>query len=668
FDDTIIANAAGNTVSGLGGNDFIQGRGRSDILIGGKGDDEVFGRNGDDLLVWNNGDGSDLLDGGNGDDRVQINFNTDLVNDDLQNDDVATFEDGPNGVEFARTEVNGQSQFGLFQLDIRDTETVETNFGGGDDTAVLIGSVLEESRLELDGGDGFDVLDLSQLDEGVEVDVENGTVGNLSFKNFEKIIGTDFDDIILADDAVEDVEGGDGIDTVDFSDVSEGLTIRQPAEIELAAELAVTAAAAEPERRVVVIDNVENIVGTEFADSIVADASSNTISGLGGNDFIQGRGRSDTLIGGKGDDEVFGGNGDDLLVWNNGDGSDLLDGGNGTDRVQVNFNTDLVNDDLQNDDTARIEDSAEGVAFARTELNGQTERGLFQLDIRNSEVLETNFGGGDDTAEIAGDILPPVVAVVIEEIEAVAALEPIALIPEGSFALELDGGAGTDTLDFSDLANGVFVDLEEDRANGATVVNFENVVGTDFNDVITGDDGDNTIFVSLGNDALDGGDGSDTVDFSKLDEGIEFSLEDQVSGESEEILAIEIEAAGPVGGTTFENFENVTGTDFNDVITGDDGDNVIRGGKGNDILESGEGADTFLFFEGDTGTDVLVDFEVGVDTLQFATTQDLDPQGLLGLLEQAGDDVELAFGGRTIVIENSEVSDFSADDFSVIEI
>ncbi|MEO1317114.1 MAG: calcium-binding protein [Pseudomonadota bacterium] len=395
------------------------------------------------------------------------------------------------------------------------------------------------------------------------------------------------------------------------------------------------------------------------------------LSGLGGDDTLSGEGGDDTLIGNLGDDRMLGGAGDDLMVWNNGDGSDLFDGGADDDTVQVNFNTDLVNDDLQNDDTARIEDSAEGVAFARTELNGQTERGLFQLDIRNSEVLETNFGGGDDTAEIAGDILPPVVAVVIEEIEAVAALEPlepVALIPEGSFALELDGGAGTDTLDLSDLANDVFVDLEEDRANGATVVNFENVVGTDFNDVITGDDGDNTIFVSLGNDALDGGDGSDTVDFSKLDEAIEFSLEDQVSGESEEILAIEIEAAGPVGGTTFENFENVTGTDFNDVITGDDGDNVIRGGKGNDILESGEGADTFLFFEGDTGTDVLVDFEVGVDTLQFATTQDLDPQGLLGLLEQAGDDVELAFGGRTIVIENSEVSDFSADDFSVIGI
>ncbi|MEL6913189.1 MAG: hypothetical protein AAFP13_01680 [Pseudomonadota bacterium] len=48
-----------------------------------------------------------------------MNFDTDLVNDDLRNDDVAEFSVAEYGIEFARVEVNGQSEFGLFQLDIR---------------------------------------------------------------------------------------------------------------------------------------------------------------------------------------------------------------------------------------------------------------------------------------------------------------------------------------------------------------------------------------------------------------------------------------------------------------------------------------------------------------------------------------------------------------------
>jgi len=486
-DDKIFGGFGCDIVEGGDGEDHLYGGFGNDRIVGNRGNDRMSGGRGNDLLVWNNGDGSDLMHGGSGYDRVQVNFDTDLVNDDLQNKDVAEFSVTDEGVQFARIELNDQTERGLFQLDIRKTEALETNFGGGDDTAVIKDTVPDEIVLDLDGGDGVDTLDLSQAAAAVEVDLAAGTVGSSTAENFE------------------------------------------------------------------------NVIGTEFDDKITGDEQDNVISGLGGVDTISGGAGDDTLVANKGDDFVYGGKGDDALVWNNGDGSDLLDGGDGDDLVQVNFDTDLVNDDLQNKDVAEFSVTDEGVQFARIEVNDQTERGLFQLDVRNTETLETNFGGGDDTAVIVDTVLDEIV-------------------------LDLDGGDGVDTLDLSQAAAAVAVNLEE----------------------------------------------------------------------------------GTVGGSKAENFENVTGTAFDDTITGDEQDNVIRGGAGNDVMLGGEGADTFVFFEEDAGVDVILDFEVGVDRLQFFTTDpDVTTENLLANLTQAGDDVELALNNKTITFDDVVVTDFDADDFLI---
>ncbi|MEO1343891.1 MAG: calcium-binding protein [Pseudomonadota bacterium] len=484
-DDVVFAGAGHDTVNGGDGEDNMFGGRGNDVLVGNKGNDRMFGGSGDDMLVWNNGDGSDLMNGGRGHDQVQVNFNTDLVNDDLQNKDVAEFSVTDKGVQFARIELNDQTEAGLFQLDIRNTEELETNFGGGDDTAVLKDNVLQEIKLDLDGGDGEDTLDLSQVTHAVKVNLNRDKVGESKLENFEDIIGTEFD------------------------------------------------------------------------DKVIGDGEANEISGLGGSDTIRGRDGDDILVGNKGDDFVFGGGGDDMLVWNNGDGSDLLDGDGGYDTVQVNFDTDLVNDDLQNKDVAEFSVTDQGVQFARIEVNDQTEVGLFELDIRDTEKLETNFGGGDDTAVLKDNVL--------EEIK-----------------LDLDGGDGVDTLDLSQVDSAVAVNLAE----------------------------------------------------------------------------------GTLGTSKAVNFENVEGTEFNDVITGNDQDNVIAGGSGLNILTGGDGADTFVFREGDVGVSVITDFEIEVDQILIETSDpSVTTDSLLSNLSQDGDDVELALNGRIVTFEDTTVDEFNADSF-----
>uniref|UniRef100_UPI00260AAEBC calcium-binding protein n=1 Tax=uncultured Roseobacter sp. TaxID=114847 RepID=UPI00260AAEBC len=237
----------------------------------------------------------------------------------------------------------------------------------------------------------------------------------------------------------------------------------------------------------------DKIAGDLGDDMLFGGFGDDTVEGGDGDDYVSGGFGNDRVVGNKGDDEMFGGRGDDLLVWNNGDGSDLMDGGKGYDIQQVNFDTDLVNDDLQNDDVAEFSVTDEGIQFARIEVNGQTERGLFQLDIRNTEVQETNFGGGEDTAVITGDVL-------------------------NKIKLDLDGGDGVDTLDLSQAAEAVKVNLKKGTLNDSHAVNFENVVGTIFDDKIRGDKQDNILSGNDGDDKLFGKGGDDTIIGNKGDD------------------------------------------------------------------------------------------------------------------------------------------------------
>jgi hypothetical protein len=88
----------------------------------------------------------------------------------------------------------------------------------------------------------------------------------------------------------------------------------------------------------------------------------------------------------------------------------------------------------------------------------------------------------------------------------------------------LNGGSGTDTLDFSGAADGVMVNLAAKTATGTAtgsdrIASFESVLGSAFDDLLIGDKNANTlnggdgadVLRGLGGaDALTGGDGADT--------------------------------------------------------------------------------------------------------------------------------------------------------------
>ncbi|MEP0048710.1 MAG: hypothetical protein ABJE87_13100, partial [Roseobacter sp.] len=118
------------------------------------------------------------------------------------------------------------------------------------------------------------------------------------------------------------------------------------------------------------------------------------------------------------------------------------------------------------------------------------------------------------------------------------------------------------------------------------------------------------------------------------------------------------------------SIENVVGSNDGDVIigsnlsntlSGEDGDDVLNGQGGDDFLLGGEGSDTFTF-EGLFGNDIIGDFEVGVDRLDFS---DFGPDFTENLqVTQSGEDAVLTFSSDASVrLEGVNRLDLIEDDF-----
>jgi Ca2+-binding RTX toxin-like protein len=157
----------------------------------------------------------------------------------------------------------------------------------------------------------------------------------------------------------------------------------------------------------------------------------------------------------------------------------------------------------------------------------------------------------------------------------------------------LDGGAGVDTATYAASLAGVFVSLMSGLgsggdAEGDTLINIENLTGSAFGDALEG---------NAGNNVLSGGAGIDTVSYEHATVGVTVSL----------ALTSAQNTLG-AGTDVLTNFENVTGSNFNDILTGKSGANVLTGLDGNDVLNGGGSADTMI---GGAGDDIYVVNNVG---------------------------------------------------------
>lgn len=111
---------------------------------------------------------------------------------------------------------------------------------------------------------------------------------------------------------------GAGTDTLDLSGVRQGGTIYlTPGYWGYIGTAAASTITAPGQVTVNFGTQIENLVGSSYADKLYGNELDNTISGGGGNDYLEGRAGNDTLTGGAGNDILLGGDGLDVATWTN---------------------------------------------------------------------------------------------------------------------------------------------------------------------------------------------------------------------------------------------------------------------------------------------------------------------------------------------------------------
>ncbi|KAB7609817.1 S8 family serine peptidase, partial [Amylibacter sp. SFDW26] len=153
-----------------------------------------------------------------------------------------------------------------------------------------------------------------------------------------------------------------------------------------------------------------------------------------------------------------------------------------------------------------------------------------------------------------------------------------------------NGGAGNDTVSYANSAAAVNANLASNNgwsgnnqsdtyAEIGSLIGIENLIGSQFDDLLIGDAGNNSLEGGVGNDTLNGGAGNDTLN----------------------------------GGT---GDDTLNGGNNNDVLNGGDDNDILNGGANNDTLNGGSGDDTL---NGGSGKDVF-NGGAGNDTVSYANS------------------------------------------------
>jgi Ca2+-binding RTX toxin-like protein len=314
--------------------------------------------------------------------------------------------------------------------------------------------------------------------------------------------------------------------------------------------------------------------GTAGDDTLNGDVvhagSYDTLSGLDGNDVLNGLAGDDTLLGGNGHDWLDGGADVDTLT-----------GGGGNDTYGVDNIGDVV-----------VENAGQGTDLVQSWVNHTLDANLENLQLLGTGPLN---GAGNGLANI--------------------------LYASGGNNV-LDGDAGTDTASYqygataSVTASLAVTTAQATGGSGSdTLLSIENLIGSTYNDVLTGNAAANRLNGGAGADTLAGGDGDDTylVDDAG-DSVVENSGEgtDIVQSAVSHTLAANVENLALTGtaalngtGNTLAN--TLQGNGAANRLTGGAGADTLKGGGGNDTLYGGTGADTL---NGGTGNDTY-----GVDNL-----------------------------------------------------
>jgi Ca2+-binding RTX toxin-like protein len=484
-----------------------------------------------------------------------------------------------NGWELMSHQFNSEDAYGVWTVRITDTDPSDTGslssvtlnaYGSSaaDDSVFLytdeFATLWDSSRATLSHSDGPVSINAAAVTGAVDLDLRSG-VGTIDGKAL----------IIESGTEVEAVIGGAGVNTLHAADSGSVMYGGQSDDTLTGGIAADSLYGGNGDDTIDggagndVLSGGADIDTVSYADAASSVAVDLTVTkaqntGGGGTDILTafenltGSAFDDVLTGNAGDNVLSGNNGDDLLIG--GAGADTLIGGAGSDTASYATSKTAVTVDLD---------------------NGTGIGGDAQSDTLTS--IENLIGSkGADT--LTGDAHDN-------------------MLIGGASADIIDGGDGIDTVSYAGKA-AVTIDLTLTTAQcggdakGDILSNIENVIGSNGNDILTGDAGDNLLAGYTGNDTLNGGAGADTLDGGVGCDTVSYATSFATVTVD---LAAGTAAGGDAQGDTLISIENLTGSSNDDILTGDAGTNLINGGAGDDLIEGGAGNDTL---NGGDGIDI----------------------------------------------------------------
>lgn len=757
----------------------------------------------EDLRTWKIGtSGNDSLSGtsrmygGRGNDTYTVDAATDII--------VESRSAGTDTVNSSITYTLGTN---VENLTLTGTAVIDGI--GNELDNILAGNSVANT---LDGGDGIDTVSYANAGGAVSVDLSvttaqmTGGSGNDTVLNVENLTGSNYNDTLRGNSVANILDGKAGADTMiggagndtyyvdNFGDI----VTENPNEGTDTVNSSVTHA---------LRSNIENLTligtaaisgtGNELDNILTGNSAANTLVGGAGNDMFYGGGGVDTMIGGTGDDTyvvngfqywfgwllpetvtenlnegndtvnsfityTLGANVENLTLsgtaaingtgneldniltgnsavntLNGGAGSDTMDGGAGADTMigglgndtyvvddtgdivteNLNEGTDTVNSSITYALGANVENlvltGTANINATGNSLNNTLAGNSGNNVIDGGTGIDTMIGGmgndtyyvdniGDTVIEAAGEgsdrVNASVTYAMDDNVDTLRLMGAAAIDGTGNTLNNviyagigdnvMDGGAGTDSVSYYYATTGVTVDLEMTTAQATggsgsdTVLNFENLYGSNYNDILSGNSGSNYIDGYSGADTMMGGMGNDTyvvenvgdVVTEAANEGsdtvntsISYTLGDNVenlrltamtaingtgnalnntifagggsnimdggagidtlsyyyatSGVTVDLSVATAQATGGSESDTLLNFENLYGSLYNDILRGSSGNNVFNGYSGTDTMTGGLGNDTYVV--DNAGDLVIENLNEGVDDVSSSITYTL---------------------------------------------
>lgn len=494
YHDSLTGNTANNRLEGGLGNDTLNGGTGADTLVGSDGSDIYYVDNAADVISETN-----TVASTGGTDTVYSYLTSYILGANLENGRI---------MATSTASMTGNSLNNLFYA------------GSGNNT--------------LNGGSGTDAVSYAYAGKAVTVSLASTSAqatsgsGSDTLIAIENLIGSNYSDKLTGNSANNSLNGGTGADTLTGGDGSDNYYVDNSGDIVSETNatsstggidtthsyLASYTLTANVENGRILATGAANLTGNSLNNLLFAAAGNNVLNGGAGIDTVSytsastainvnlaststqatGGSGSDTLIaienligsnyndkltGDTTNNKLEGGLGNDTL--NGGAGADTLIGGDGSDVYYVDNTADVVSE-------TNATSTSGGIDLVQSYLANYTLTG----NIENGSIVASG------NANLTGNTLDNV-------------------LYSGVGNNILNGGSGMDTVSYAFASSTIKASLDGSSAQvtggsgSDTFISIENLVGSNYNDILTGNAANNRLEGGQGNDTLNGGAGNDVL-------------------------------------------------------------------------------------------------------------------------------------------------------------